>query len=116
MGDLWSRDDGGNFTVGLLTEEKHCNHYPDTVHGGVLMTFADNALGFGVVRELGGTGCFTASLQTQFASSARIGDFLTCRPEIVRKTRSLVFVRGLLKVDDRVIASADGIWKVMEPL
>lgn len=58
-------------------------------------------------------GCFTASLQMQFVSVARIGDFITCQPEVIRATRDLVSVRGLVKTGDKSIASAEGVWKRM---
>ena len=35
------------------------------------------------------------------------------RGEIVRGTRSLVFIRGLLTVGERTVAAIDGIWKVL---
>ncbi len=37
------------------------------------------------------------------------------RAEIVRKTRSLVFIRGQLTVGARVVLAADGIWKILSP-
>ncbi|MND00386.1 hypothetical protein D3C83_189790 [compost metagenome] len=57
----------------------------------------------------------TAQLQAQFVSSAQAGDFIVGRPEIVRCTRQLVFVRGLITVGEKTIASAEGIWKLLEP-
>jgi acyl-coenzyme A thioesterase PaaI-like protein len=79
------------------------------------MTFADVALGFSVVKALGGPHCATAQLQLQFIAAGRTGEFITCRPEIIRRTSQLVFVRGLVGAGERIVASADGIWKVLEP-
>jgi acyl-coenzyme A thioesterase PaaI-like protein len=62
---------------------------------------------------LGGLGCVTVSLQTQFVSSARLGDFVVCRSQVIRRSKHLVFVRGLVSVDDDTFASAEGIWKVL---
>jgi hypothetical protein len=44
---------------------------------------------------------------------ARVGEFVTVRPEVVRHSKDLIFIRGLICVGDKNIASADGIWKVM---
>jgi uncharacterized protein (TIGR00369 family) len=115
FGALWSRSTGDEHLVGMIVEPRHSNNHLGTVHGGVLMTLADLGLGIGVGRALGGPACVTISLQTQFVATAQIGEFLVCRPEVVRRSKSLVFVRGLICVDDRIVASSDGIWKVLEP-
>lgn len=114
VGALWRRETDAGQEVGLLVEEHHANNHIGTVHGGVIMTFADNALGMGVSRALGASNCATVSMQTQFVASARIGDFLICCPEVVRRSRQLVFMRGLVCEGDKTVASAEGIWKVLE--
>lgn len=113
-GPLWMRGEGDELAVGLLLEDHHSNNHLGTVHGGVLMTLADVGLGSGVHASLGGANCVTVSLQTQFVSVARTGEFLHCRSEVIRKSRSIVFVRGLVCVGDKVVASAEGVWKVLE--
>jgi uncharacterized protein (TIGR00369 family) len=115
VGTLWTRGSGTELIVGFVADERHTNHHAGTVHGGALMTFADVALGFGVVKTLGGTNCATAQLQLQFIAAGRTGELITCRPEIIRRASQLVFVRGLINAGERTIASADGIWKVLTP-
>jgi hypothetical protein len=44
-----------------------------------------------------------------------MGQLITCEPEVVRKTSSLVFVRGLIKADGEVVGSVDGIFKALTP-
>jgi uncharacterized protein (TIGR00369 family) len=114
VGPFWRRHEEGQRIIGLIVEDRHCNLHLGTVHGGVVMTFADIALGSGVSYALGHNRCATASLQTQFVAVARVGQFLTCKAEVIRTSKQLVFVRGLIVADDRIIANADGIWKVME--
>jgi len=114
-GPFWVRDKGSECLLGLIVEERHTNSNLGTLHGGVLMTFADVAFGYGAVKSIGTQLCATAQLQYQFVSLARIGEFVTCRPELVRRTSQLVFMRGLFCVGDKTIGSADGIWKVLEP-
>jgi uncharacterized protein (TIGR00369 family) len=115
FGQLWSRSIGDEHLVGLIIEPRHSNNHLGTVHGGVLMTLADLGLGTGVARALGGPAVVTISLQTQFVATANIGEFLVCRPEVIRTSKSVVFVRGLICVGDRTVASAEGIWKVIQP-
>ena len=114
VGPVWLQGKGAERVVGFLSGPRHTNGFLGTVHGGALMTFADIALGIGVAGALGGPYCATAQLQLQFVAAAQIGDFITCKPELIRQTTQLVFMRGLLCVGDKTVASADGLWKVME--
>lgn len=114
LGALWTFRDGDQVMVAMTTSQRHCNHLANTIHGGVLMTFADNALGTAVVHSLGAALCSTVSLQTQFVSPGKVGEVLWCQPEVVRKGRRLVFVRGLICAGDRTVATADGIWNILE--
>ena len=43
-----------------------------------------------------------------------IGDFIEIQPEVIRKTQTLVFLRGMLMVGDRVVSSANGVWKILD--
>ncbi|MFT3930614.1 MAG: PaaI family thioesterase [Spongiibacteraceae bacterium] len=114
-GPFWMRADNGRRSLGFIIEDRHCNNHLGTIHGGMVMTFADMGLGVAVSDVLGHNRCATLSLQTQFVSVARIGEFITCKAEIIRSTRSIVFVRGFIMAEDRIVASSDGMWKVMEP-
>jgi acyl-coenzyme A thioesterase PaaI-like protein len=115
LGPFWLRGAGAERQIGIIAAPLHANNHMGTVHGGALMTFADIALGFRASDAIGGAACVTAQLQLQFVAGARLGEFITCRPELVRRTTQLVFVRGLITADERTVASADGIWKVLEP-
>ncbi len=112
-GPYWVRHEDNRRAVGLLGEERHGNGHVGTIHGGVLATFADIALGMGVVDAAGTRDCVTLQLQLQFAATAPMGSFLTCRPELVRRTSQVVFMRGLIMAAERTVAAADGIWKVI---
>jgi uncharacterized protein (TIGR00369 family) len=114
LGTIWTRGMGVTREVGFVVSNRHVNTHLYTCHGGALMTFADTALGFGVVDSLGAQNCTTAQLQLHFVAAAKVGEFVTCRPEIVKRGGQLIFVRGLLCVGDKTVASADGIWKVLE--
>jgi acyl-coenzyme A thioesterase PaaI-like protein len=112
-GPYWTRSFGGFRQVGLIGEDRHGNGHVGTIHGGVLMAFADIALGMGAVDAAGTRDCVTLQLQLQFAAAAPLGSFLVCQPELVRCTGQVVFMRGLILVGARTVASADGIWKLL---
>jgi uncharacterized protein (TIGR00369 family) len=116
VGPFWRRltDDGG-VEIGLVVEERHCNNHLGTLHGGMVMTFADIALGSGAARRLGVPrfNGVTASLNTQFVAVAHVGEFISCRPEVVHQGRQMFFMRGLIATDKKTIASCEGIWKLL---
>jgi len=54
-----------------------------------------------------------SDMQSQFLKPARVGDTVEVLPELVRETRSLVFMRGDFKVNGETIFSASSIWKLL---
>ena len=112
---FWRRHEEDGVVMGLLLREDHTNNHLGTVHGGVVMTFADIGLGSGVAEVMGAERfrCVTTSLQTQFISTAKVGEFIYCQPEVVRQNKQVIFVRGLIKTGDKTIASVEGIWSVL---
>ena len=113
VGPFWTKGEGPDRIFGFVARADHGNGN-GTVHGGMLMTFADNSLGNAVAASLRGTYCATIQLQLQFTAAARAGDFVICRPEIIRRSMTLFFMRGLLTVQDKTVASAEGVWKVLD--
>lgn len=111
VGPVWSRTEESGRRFGFLAEARHANTL-GVVQGGMLMTFADRAMGT-LAWEAAGRPCVTASFDMQFAGAGRIGSFLTLDGEIVRRTASLVFVRSLLRSGAAVIGSAQGSWKIL---
>ena len=111
IGTTWVKGEPGERIVAFMPDERVANDHMGHVHGGALMTFADLALGFEAVDAIGEPKLATAQLQFQFVGAARVGNLITCKPELVRKTSQLVFVRGLFEAGDRVIGSADAIFK-----
>ncbi|WP_043364602.1 PaaI family thioesterase [Belnapia sp. F-4-1] len=112
IGPFWFKREEGGFRYGFPAEPRHLNN-GGVVHGGMLMSFADDVLGMTVWEAAGRKPCTTVQLSTQFISPARVGDFVEGRAEILRATRSVVFVRGLVTVGDRTVVHADGIWKIL---
>jgi acyl-coenzyme A thioesterase PaaI-like protein len=96
-----------------LLDERHLNA-ASVAHGGVLMTFADAVLGYAIWDATERAPCVTVSQQTQFLAAAAAGDFITCRPVIVRRTREIVFARGDCFVGERAVFTASAVWKLFE--
>lgn len=83
--------------VRMWPERRHSN-FGDNIHGGALLGFIDVAL-FGAMRAFGVLSAgpaVTLDLNTHFIGAGRIGEVLEARVEILRETRRLLFLRGLL--------------------
>ena len=113
VGPIWSRRDGERLRYGFLAEAKHAN-VRGVVHGGMLMTFADSALGRIVSEAVGRRPIATIQLDTHFLSPAKPGDFVEAEGRVVRKTRAVVFVEGTLTVKGHAVTHSTGIWKVLK--
>lgn len=113
VGPLYVRKTAdGLKAFGFVAAEKHANLI-GLVHGGMLMTLADRALGVGAWDSAGGP-CVTIQLDMQFLSAVKMGEFAEISPELVRRTRSLCFMRGTMKVGERATAMATGVWKILD--
>ena len=52
-------------------------------------------------------------LDMQFVDAVQIGEFVEAHCKVVRRTRSLIFMDAELKVGERVVATAKGLWKTL---
>ena len=113
LGQSWTREsEGGQPLFGFEAERCHLN-LGGVVHGGMLMSFADQSLGTTASRANGGRPQVTIQLDTHFLAAVREGDFVEAHCEVVRQTRSLLFMKCTLKVDERPVAVSSGVWKVL---
>lgn len=112
VGPILERLEEGRRIFAFRADARHVNDR-GVVHGGMLMTFADQAFGEVVLDSIERQLCATIQLNTHFIAAVQVGDLVEARGEIVRGTRSLVFMRGILTVGDRTVASVDGIWKLL---
>jgi len=104
--------DSGN-TCGFLADARHANTR-DLVHGGMVTTAFDFGLGVTSRNATGQRPGATIQLNIHFISAVKLGEFAIVRYEIMRTTRSLVFLRGVMSVGDRTVATADGVWKFLK--
>lgn len=112
VGPLYVRTEANGLRAfGFEAQTKHANKI-ERVHGGMLMTVADRALGV-AAWDASGRPCVTVQFDMQFLSTVRMGEFTWISPELVRKTSSLVFMRGTLAVEGRSVAAATGLWKIL---
>jgi len=119
VGPIWRRPDSepaehGRRRFGLLAETRHLN-INGVVHGGMMMSFADQALGLTARSVNVGHRQATAQLDTHFLSAVQEGEFVEADCRVSRATKSLLFMAGDFTVGDRPVASAHGVWKIGPP-
>lgn len=112
LGPLYMRPDGSGFACRMA--ERHGNPR-GVVHGGVLMALADQVLGLTVYRSTGHEPSATVSLNCDFVEGALPGELVEGEAEVTRTTRSIVFVQGRLRCGERLILTASGLWKRLQP-
>ena len=109
-GPHYFRDDDGDFVAGFRAGPVHANA-GGVVHGGALMAFADSALTAFAMQgvERAEESLATISLNCDFLAPARPGDWIECRGQVDRRTRSLAFVRGAMTVGETTILTCSTV-------
>ncbi len=111
VGPLCFREDAdGRLRFAFEATPQHANT-SGQIHGGMLVTFADFALCLAATHGLAGERCVTVSLSCEFIASGAVGDFVESTAEVVRRTRSLTFVRGQVTAGDRTLLNYSSIVK-----
>ncbi len=105
--------DGHTLAFGFRAKAQHLNQ-GGVVHGGMMVTFLDHALGVLAHGAAGRKPSSTITLDCSFLAPGRLGDWIECTAEIGRVTSSLVFIEGKLTANGRIIMQAKGIWKILD--
>lgn len=112
VGPLWYRSDAAGMRLGFMARNEHVNRR-GVVHGGMLLTLADQTLGMTAFEANGRQPQATVQLDVQFVAAVAVGDFVEAEAQVVRRTRSLIFMQGTFRVGDTTVATASGIWKII---
>ena len=116
IGPVWMKGEGRDLALALRAAEKHCN-MRGTVHGGILATLADIALGYTIAFSSNPpTGLVTASLTLDFAGTAGKGDWLETRVDVQKKGGRLAFANCYISVGEARIVRASAVFAVMGEL
>ena len=99
----------GRYTCAFYAEKKHLNG-GDFLHGGMLMGFADFCL-FALAGDTLQGPAVTLSFNADFTAAVGAGRLIECEGEVVRNTRSIVFVRGIIRSGDIPLLNFSGVVK-----
>jgi acyl-coenzyme A thioesterase PaaI-like protein len=96
----------------LLIDERHVNRRL-VMHGGMMMTYADATLGALAADLSNGVMSVTLNMQSQFLAPAKLGHIIEVKPELTRRTRAMLFIRGDFTVEGEIVMTASSVWKLL---
>jgi acyl-coenzyme A thioesterase PaaI-like protein len=95
-----------------VVNKNHLNA-AEITHGGYLSALIDAGAGTAAYRATGNIPCVTISLDLKFIGATRKGDEIIGFVKIQKKTRTLIFLICHLECNNKIVASASGIWKIL---
>lgn len=109
LGPFFFQMNDGQPTTAMRIGKQHCNAH-GTIHGGILMSFADYTLCLGAN---GGEqdSVVTVSCSNEFTAPAYEGGLLIGVGEVIRRGKSMVFMRCKLMVDEQIVLISSGVIK-----
>ena len=113
-GPLYTRRTGAGIQVGFRVEDRHTNPMK-ICHGGMLASFADMLLpmtAHHVCPEAKGRFLPTISLQIDYLAMAPLGAWVQGEAQVLRVTRSMIFMQGLVTADGVNAVRVSGIFKI----
>jgi acyl-coenzyme A thioesterase PaaI-like protein len=109
------RDTAGRGTFGLMVEPRHCNA-KGMCHGGMLAALTDVVLGIGGLEQAGVKGFFiTVSLAQDFLAPVPLGSWIEAEVELLRRTRTTMFVQGVFRVRGEAVLRSSGVFRLPRP-
>lgn len=111
---LYSKRTETAVIMGLRLAKPHTNAR-GLIHGGLIASLADNAMGYSCAEVTGWVSSFvTISLSIDFTGTAEIGQWLSVESDVIRTGSTICFAQSLIKADDTVIARASGTFRVLK--
>ena len=112
-GPLWARRECDGWAYGFAISTQHLNPV-GVVHGGALLTLVDHAMSTVAWEAAGRVPCVTLQLDSHFAAPVLAGQFVEARAQVARRTGSLIFMRGDLRVGDSLVLGAQALMKPLK--
>ena len=100
------------FEFKTIVKKNHLNTIGIT-HGGYIASIIDSGAGTGAHRAANNSPCVTISLDIKFIGTTKLDDEIIGFVKILKRTKSMVFLICHLKSNEKIVASASGIWKIL---
>jgi acyl-coenzyme A thioesterase 13 len=112
IGPIYQKADANTLIFAIRAEAKHCN-VRGHVHGGVLGTLADIAMGYSTAFSTNPpTPIVTVNLSIDYAGKADQGDWIEVHTEVLKVGRNLAFANCHLHVGSVRIARASAVFSI----
>ncbi len=113
IGDLsFKKIDETNYEFNIKVEEKFLNT-GKIAHGGFIATIADTGMGNAAHIAAGNKRSVTVNLDIKYISAGKLGDNLVGKVEVLKKTKTLVFINCKILNSKGIVATASGTWKIL---
>ena len=100
--------------LGFRVEPRHCNPM-GICHGGMIATFCDMLLPISahyLSKDLARRFLPTINLQVDYLAASKLGAWVQGQAQLLRATRSMVFMQGVVTADGENVARVSGIFKI----
>ena len=104
--------DNTNYEFDVEIKEMHLNT-GKIAHGGFLSSIADTGMGTAAHQVTEDKRCVTINLDMKFITAAKLGEKLSGKVKILKKTKTLVFINCQINNAKDVVVSASGTWKIL---
>lgn len=112
-GPVYIHADTGFPRFGLRVEARHCN-LSGLVHGGMLATLADFAMGRALARQRENLQrLVTLSLGLDYVGTAAVGTWIEAWVQIRKHEGSVVFATCDIRERERIVLVANGVFKFL---
>ena len=111
---IYARTTPDAVLIGLRLARPHTNSR-GLVHGGLITSLADNAMGLSCGHRVGGSRLVTVSLSIDFIGTAELGQWLQVEPQVIKTGRTLCVAQCLVTADGAPIARANATFSVVQP-
>ena len=110
LGRMLLRAEGENHCRVRIFPQQHHTNNAGNIHGAITLGLIDIALfaAMFVLRGVNAAGSVTLGVETQFIGAGNPAKPLDAVVEVLRETRRLGFLRGLVEQEDQLVASFSG--------
>lgn len=111
---IYSKRTEDTVIIALRLARPHTNSR-GLIHGGLIASLADNAMGLSCGVKLDGCGSrlVTVSLAIDFIGTAQMGQWLAVETDVIKTGGTICFAQCLVKADNAVIARANATFRVV---
>lgn len=114
LGPFYNKLTGKDLVFGFYAEEKHCNSR-GILHGGVISSLADVALGSNaVIARDEAKPLVTVNLTVDYAGAAQLGDWIEVHTDVQKVGGKMAFANCYFSVGTKRIARASAVFSVVD--